>query len=361
MTERLSQLMHDEARDLDVPAPPTAEIAHRGRRVRRRQRVVTGAAALAVAAVVAVGAVVAGSLGDDTAREIGPVDAPEIGAAFASGNTVYLDDGQVSVRIDDGAVKSLYYTSAGVLVRHGDDAGPTGAQRFSLVTPTGDVQPVGVETELTVPGVDDDQPYLAYAVVTDGNVEVVVHDVATDTEVARVPVPGSFDWGGYAAPPVAIEGDTVYVGTDGRTRLVYWRTGGISRTDALTGPYLEVHGGRAVTREGGADVVVDATSGEVVDMIEGAGAVELSPDGRYAVFAGNPRNTTVRTLGAGAGAEVTVGGLSDSWGWTAEDDLFRLTADGVQVCAADTGECTTTALPGGVPADARLGGQVWEN
>ena len=64
------------------------------------------------------------------------------GATFTVGVTAYLDGGAVTATIDDKAVKSSYYTSVGLLVRHGNnnysDGG--GPQRFSLVTPNGTVK-----------------------------------------------------------------------------------------------------------------------------------------------------------------------------------------------------------------------------
>ena len=84
--------------------------------------------------------------------------------------------------------------------------------RFSLVRNDGSVQPLDVTFEEVVPSTDPTQPYLAYAQVTDGTVEVVVLDVTSETEVARVTVPGNLSWGGWRAPPVALDGDHVYVG-----------------------------------------------------------------------------------------------------------------------------------------------------
>ncbi|WP_248579625.1 PQQ-like beta-propeller repeat protein [Nocardioides sp. InS609-2] len=375
MTERLSQLIHDEARGLDIPAPSTDAILTRGRRTRRRQQALTGAAALAVVAVVAGGAVFAGSIGDDTARDIAPADTVDTGPSFAVGNTVYLDGGKVQATIADKAVKSLYYTSAGTLVRHGENdfSDRGGPQRFSLVTPNGDVLPVSVVTEETVPGVDPDQPYLAYAVITDGRVEVVVHDITTDTEVARVPVTDDFE-GGWNAPPVAIEGDLVYVGTDTAPTVVNWRTGEESSTDRVDGPLVQVSGGRSVVQRADDHLtVLDVATGEMLDLIElppsEYGTVLLSPDGRYAMVGdqvadpgGESADTTVRTIGSGD--EVVLDGPSYDWGWTADGDLFRITGKGLQTCAADSGICDTTPLPDGLSAEAaevKLGGQLYES
>ena len=376
MTERLAQLMHDEARDLDVPPPPASSILARGRRVRRRHRVTTGLAALSMVTVVAGSAVLAGGLGDDRARDVGPASAgaAPTGPAFALGNTVYLDGGSVRATVDDRAVKSLYYTSVGVLVRHGinDFSDGGGPQRFSLVTPAGEVRPIDVATEDTVPGVDPDQPYLAYAVVEAGTVEVVVHDISTDAEVARVAVPDDFE-GGWDAPPVAIDGDLVFVGTDTATQVVDWRTGAVSSTDKVEGPFVQVSGGRTVSVRDGRARISDAVTGELADLVDLSsdyGDVRLSPDGRYAVVTEEldsvgqePAGTTVRTVGTGS--EVTLDGPSYEWGWTANGELFRLTEAGLDVCTADTGDCRTDALPDGVPAkrlaEAKLGGRLYES
>ena len=139
----------------------------------------------------------------------------------------------------------MYYTSAGVLVRHGNnpysDGG--GPQRFSLVRPDGSVDPIDVVTEETVHSTDPGAPYLAYAETVDGTVEIVVRDLRDDSEAARVPMPGDFSWGGWPAPPVALSGDLVYVGTEDVARTVSWRTGEVAEVDTVRPGYPDVSGG----------------------------------------------------------------------------------------------------------------------
>ena len=189
MTERLSTLLREEASTLDVPPPPAASVVTRGRSLRRRRRVGAAAAALALVTVVGTGlAMGLDGSGDDGATGVDPAGpSTGHGAVFSLGTTVFYDGGTQSATIDDQAIKSTYYTSAGLLVRHGDNNASDGGgpQRFSLVTEDGTVTPVSVVTEEVVPGIDPAQPYLAYAEVVDGEVQVVVHDVATDEEVAR--------------------------------------------------------------------------------------------------------------------------------------------------------------------------------
>ena len=62
-----------------------------------------------------------------------------------------------------------------------------------------------------MPSTDPGQPYLAYADAGAARSQVVVLDVSTDAEVARVDVPGVPDWGGWEAPPVALDGEDVFV------------------------------------------------------------------------------------------------------------------------------------------------------
>ena len=100
------------------------------------------------------GSVVALAGGNDNNAAPDPTGSP-VGhnPVFAYGNEVFYDGPRHRSAIDDTAVKSLFYTSAGVVVRHGDNSWSDGGgpQRFSLVTPDGDV---GVYA----PGADNIRP-----------------------------------------------------------------------------------------------------------------------------------------------------------------------------------------------------------
>lgn len=374
MTERLSTLLREEAAALHVPAPAAAEILATGHRLRRRNRVTAGVASAAVLVVVAGGVAVGlAQDGGKEARDIGPTEAPGLsGAAFTVGTTVYLEDGTVSAQIDDKAVKSSYFTSAGLLVRHGknnfsDGGGP---QRFSLVTPDGTVKSVSVVTEETVPGVDPEQPYLAYTEVVDGVVQVVVHDVSTDEEVARVPMPGDFTWGGWSGPPVALSGDTVYVGTDEVAHTVNWRTGEVAETKAIGPGYPDIAGGRALEYLPGSDtVVVDVATGEELLRVPtgDSGYLDLSPDGRFATQGSYDGDESFKVFDIDAGTSITIDGTEWDFGWSADGDLVRLADGHLVTCSTATGECTqgTETIPlegGGVePKDVRFAGQTYES
>ena len=373
MTERLAQLMAAEADRLDVPPAPTADVLGRGRGLRRRRRagqVAGGVAVLAVLAVVGAGGVLVSS-GDGGRGPVAPAApsapgiASAVGAVFSIGPTVYLDGGRVSATVDDVVVKSMYFTSAGVLVRHGDNSNSDGGgpQRFSLVTPDGTVRRVSATTDEVVPGVDVNQPYLAYAVVVDGTVEVVVHDVATDEEVARVAVPDAQEWGGWSAPPVELDGDRVYVGTDDVARVVDWRTGEVTEDPTIEpGPPPEISGGRIARFHDGAGEVIDATSGEVllrlpVDPMQ-TSALQVSPDGRYALQLDQVPDAdnlpTFRVFDVDTGDAVTINRPPYGWTWSADDQLFYLDDGIVTTCSVTTTECTESnpdlaVLPGSRP------------
>ena len=388
MTERLAQLLAAEADRIEIPAPPTAAVLGRGRGLRRRRRAVQGVAGLAVLAVVGAGVVLVRQADDDRGAVLDPAAPTRTEAAsgpgivFSIGPTVYLDGATVSATVDDVVVKSMYYTSAGVLVRHGensysDEGGP---QRFSLVTTDGTVKPLGVTTEEVVPGVDVTQPYLAYAVVVSGIVEVVVHDITTDEEVARVAVPDATQWGGWSAPPVSLDGDLVHVGTDDVARVVNWRNGDvIEDPTAAPGFPPQFAGGRTTRSTPTTQEVLDASSGDTLLSIttrrDDFAYLTLSPDGRFAKLAvqGDPGAANFQVYDVDTGAVIELDGDAASWGWSTDGDLFNLSDEGVVTsCSAETGTCSTEqpdldVLPGSAPGeenfsdDVVLGNQIRES
>lgn len=349
MTERLKQLLHGEVDGLDVPPPATHDVLRQGRGMRRRRTLVAGATGLAAAVVVGGGvAALTGDTGGGRESAPDPSAAPVEGAVFAALDKVYFDNGARSVTIADKAVKSMYYTSAGVLVRQGDNAASDGGgkQRFSLLHADGTLTPVSVETEETVHTTDPDQPYLAYAQAVDGRLVVFVHDVATDERVARVDVgPTDDDWF-----PLAMDGDHVYVqnGHDGGIFDVDWRAGTASESDLDSA--WDVVEGRTATYVDDHAAVVDVQTGDVLLEADGPGYFRLSPDGRYAELIKEDEEIDAEMSGEGAGLEVfdvsdgssvTVAGPSWDWAWSPDGTLFSLTDDGtLTTCDPDTGDCT---------------------
>jgi hypothetical protein len=381
MTERLAQLMRNAVDDLAVPPAPSAKVLRDGRALRRHRGYAVGAGAVAAVVVASgIGMAVAGGDGSDHKGEDRPDQVADTsggltGPVFSVGTTVYLDGGARTATIDDKAIKSMYYTSAGVVVRHGNnnysDGG--GPMRFSLVAPDGVVSKLDVTFEETVPSTDPDQPYLAYAEKVDGVVQVVVLDVRDGTEAARVPVPDAKTWGGWAAPPVSLDGDLVYVGTDDVQRTVDWRTGEVSTSEAVGPGFADVRAGHAVTYADRKTAVVDVATGDVLAQAKKDEFFKLSPDGLYALGTSydfdDPRARLVDLV---TGAETALDIKGNGLGWSPDDSVFALNGSALTSCQADTGACTTATLSLPVQPDSnqsdkdfgddlRLGGMTYES
>ena len=159
--------------------------------------------------------------------EIDPVHAAEAFAsegAFAVGRELYV--GELQIRWPE-AVKAIYYTSAGVVVRSGGSSDTSvGQSHYELVTPTGERSTVDVNMGSRIAGFEPDSTRFAYATQDDGRLEVVVHDVVTDEELARITVLDHPVETGWEAPKVSIDGDLVWVQTYPTGWIeVNWRTG----------------------------------------------------------------------------------------------------------------------------------------
>ena len=374
MTERLSTLLAEETVHLDIPAPDAAGVLAQGRRLHRRRRTTTAVAGSLAVAVVVAGALALGGPGVDDSARVVPVDEPAPyadGGAFAVGTDVYFGDGDAPITDVGEPVKALYYTSAGVVVRTGDEAATdsAGSSHYRLVTGAGQSRDLGIDLGDRVPGTDPEQPLLAWAEQAGGGWDVVVLDVRDGSEVARVPVPDSFTWGGWEGPPVALSGDFVHVGVDDATIDVQWRTGEAHPSVTLPRSTMpSVNGGRAVVEDRGTDevTVVDVRSGEVLMSLprDRSPMVSLSPDGRYAkvMFFGRAMSTqetfTVREVGTDR--ETKVAGAGWDYGWTADGHLMTVGDDEVTVCPPLGGDCTSTPVDVG-KAEVRMAGLSYES
>jgi hypothetical protein len=375
MNELLTTLLHDDADRLDVPSPPAAQVLARGRRLARRRRSALGLAAVTASVVVIAGVVGVGAqlrqgdagLGQDLASA---ADTPLSTWAVASGSKVQLADGTV---VDvEGVVKSLYYTSAGVLVRTGavpytDDPHSS----YALVGTDGDVDSFDLELGDRVPATDPTLPYLAYATKTDDPLEwdIVLRDVRTGEVSQRLAVHGAFTWGGWVAPPVALSGDHLYVGLDAATLDVSWRTGDVTTSRVLSGSSVPaVAGGRAVVDE---TRVVDSQTGIQVAQIplHAAAALVLSSDGRHALRLpwrtceddggctfNQPRSEIFDLT---TGTKVTVP-LGDGVGWTPDGALIRVSGASVEACDPTTGQCEDSPIEID-DHNLRIGGTSYES
>ena len=137
MTDRLSALLHEEAERLDVPMPAARETIRAGRRIRRRRTVTRTVAVVAAVACIGTGAAVLvdgprdadDPAADSQRRPRARPSRPTSARSSPIGDTVYLQAGTVSARMDEVA-QTLYYTSAGLLVRTNKDGASDGGAPF---------------------------------------------------------------------------------------------------------------------------------------------------------------------------------------------------------------------------------------
>jgi hypothetical protein len=334
-----------------------------------------GATALAVVAAGVGAALTAGGDGGSADNHLAERAGGLSGPVFSVGTTVYLDGGAQSAVIADKAVKSMYYTSAGVLVRHGNnpysDGG--GPMRFSLVSPTAEVQPLDVTFEETVPSTDPDEPYLAYAEVVDGVVDVVLVDVRDGSEAARVAVPDVEEWGGWAAPPVSLDGDVVYLGSNDATYAVDWRSSAVTSLDSVDGfGPPDVRSGHGIVYDGSNPSVVEVLDGSTLLTAEKDEFLMLSPDGRYALGQVYDSSTlAARVVDLSTGTSVPLDIEGNGVGWSPDNDIFAVNGTKLTSCPAETGACTTTRLDLAVAPDdngsksfeddLKMGGATYES
>lgn len=383
MNDLLTDLLERESSSLPVPPAPAADILRRARgRRRRRQVLVSGSTAAVVVAAVGVALLAPTKV---TVPRTTPASLP------AAAATAYADSGAVSVgstvyfgATDDYAIdthekiKSVYYTSAGVLVRTGDVAylDDDGPSRYLLVRPDGSTQRLPLDLGDRAPSTDPGQPYLAYADRSGGEWQVVVYDVEQDRRVASVPLEGDFTWGGWLAPPVALSGDHVYVGMDDGMVDVDWRTGTVGDPDPDGASTFPEVSGRSVLRAD-ENAQLTRTQLSVDDVRTGApllsldlhgwGAGFLSPSGSYVAVAVADRGSGLGPAQVGSfvvydlatGRHIEVSGPSVG-GWTPEDQLMFVTTDAVRLCAADTGRCRTTRVDLG-HGQVKVGGRSYES
>lgn len=289
-----------------------------------------------------------------------PEETPRI--SYAVGRTVHLGQGATTVRMPEFA-QSLYYTSAGLLVRTNKDGSSDGGApfHFKLVKKHGKTEKLKVTLGEVVPSTDPKQPYLAWARMKRDHIRVVVRNVRTDRNVAVVAVPGKFDWGGWIAPPVALVGSRVYVGTNDRTRVVNWRTGRVRTSTTVPGSsFPDVRGDHAVVDGARSTRVVDVASGKVllrVSQRHGFVFVQLSPDGRFATTSGGMGEGvsdpfTVYNLRRGTSVRLPMADWG--YGWSAGGDrVYRVNGSTMTICNAATGDCHATHIPA-VPSHASV-------
>ena len=373
MTERLSALLRDEAAALDIPPVDHAAILARGRQTGTPRRGTTWLAAAAAVAILGAGtALVLDGDGDrrpddragDPAAEAGPSRGV---LAYGADSTVVVDGTTATV---PDTVRSLYYTSVGVLTLSNPNAG-WGPGNLTLVTSEGSATDLGTIPERVVPATDPDEPVYALAEKSGDGFRVVVHDALTGAEVGSRTLP-SLPMSYWPSPPLALDGDIVYAGFEDEAYALNWRTGEMQPAAGLAGGMPQVLGGFSISYAEDALTVVDAASGASavsISMGDGAyGTGSLSPDGAYLRFGKEPgvnKNgdlvvpDSVDIYDIASGERVRISGDVNGWGWTSGGFLVRVEGTSLDICDPLTGRCTTETGPR-IGKDVRLAGNAYE-
>ena len=371
MTERLNQLMVAEADHLDIPPVAADAALARGRGMRRRRTFATAGATVAVLAVIGGTVLVAtgGNGDDDRATEpAGPSAAAADVPAFGFQSKVYLGDRTATV---PDTVHSLHYTSEGVLVRSNPNDGASdgsGPESLTLVRYDGSTVDLGTIPEGVGPATDPEEPVYVLAEARDGGFVAVVRDATSGDTVSEVPLP-DLPPSYWDVPPLALDGDTLYVGYESEAVAVDLSTGEHTVVEGMSGGIPDVQGGRTLAAAQGPTVVVlDAATGGLVRTFEvGQDAWgTLSPDGRYLAVSAFDDETFEEKLSV---YDVDTGELADlgqldgtqALGWSAAGDAFTVTRGTLTTCDLDTGDCSKRDVD--LPQDAfvKLGGRIYES
>jgi hypothetical protein len=369
MTERLNQLMREEADRLVVPPVPADAALGRGRSLRRRRTAATvGVTAVALAVAGGIAVTASGGDGDRAAEPAGP---PAVAAAdvpaYGFGSKVHLGDRTASV---PDTVHSLHYTSAGVLVRSNPNDGASdgsGPESLTLVGYDGSTTDLGTIPEGVGPATDPTEPVYVLAEARGDGFVAVVRDATTGEATDEVPLP-DLPPSYWEVPPLALDGETLYVGYESETVAVDLATGEHRVVDGMGGGLPDVVDGRTLSGEGPSITVVDTSSGDPVRTIEVGHDSwgTLSPDGRYlgvSTFNDETFENDSAVYDVASGEPLDLGGLSGAQdlGWTAAGNAFAVVRGRLTTCDLGSGECTRTDAS--VPADAfvRLGGRTYES
>lgn len=369
MGERLAELMQDEAAGIAVPPAPAGPVLAQGRRLRRRRQLAVGASLAAGLAVVVGGTSFVVGQGRGTDDVAFSVDAYREQGALSVDDKLYVAGRHIPF---ERAVKSFYYTAQGVVVRSGtspwtDDAD---VDHYTLVHGDGTRKELDLETSDRVVATEPDSSRLAYAEpADDGRWAVVVTDLVSGKELDRTLVEGRFTWGGWEAPPVALDGDLVWVHLDDGWTEVDWRAGEVREVPGTDSVY-EIANGSYASVEEGTWTIRSMEDGDVVSTVEVGkdGYGFFSPDGRYLRFfhQGIPGKGSFEPFvyDVTTGARTPMPDGRRDVGWTPDGDLLALAKNGaVEICPVATGECRPTGLVMDVSEDStiKLGGNPYES
>jgi hypothetical protein len=374
-TAVLADAIADSDRSYDAVRP-------RIRRPRTLLRVAVAAAALAVVAT-GVSLTLEGGRPASAAQQrfVGAAPAPayETYGAFSSGSTVYIGNHQVTF---DEKIKSLYYTSEGVLVRTGRVAylDDSGASHYELIRPDGSHTGIDLRMGDRVVATDPQSPNVAYLEPTGDRWSFVVIDLVTGSEVARKTVGGAFTWGGWEAPPVTMAGTRVWGLFDAGWVEYDWKTDATRTIPGTEGASLDAaHGRFALYND------VDRRDWEIKDFLTSdtvrtipsrdiRNGGSFSPDGRFVRLSGSwgaydgdsgklvERPGPSRFLSIATGEIVSIPGRH-FYGWTPGGNTLSVDAknDRLTVCSPSTGKCDRIDLPISGNGKVKLGGTSYES
>ncbi|WP_027861923.1 hypothetical protein [Marmoricola sp. URHB0036] len=381
MTERLSTLLATEADAVDVPEARPDLIIRRARSFRLRRRATRGVVGVAAAAIVAAGVGLvhlddSGTVASAQARFENAAAVPAYGTygAFAAGSTIYIGNHKVHF---EEKIKSIYYTSEGVLIRMGkrsylDEPGPS---QYTLIHPDGTTRQIDLRMGDRVPATDPQSPDIAYLEPTGSRWSFVVVDLRTGREVARKVVDGRFTWGGWEAPPASMSGTRVWGLFDEGWREFDWSTGKTRLVPGTRGAVFEAaHGRYLSTGDNGPSLTVaDFATGATVRTTPSRGEetfATFSPDGRFLRISGylaynekgelaiKPAPSEFLDLQTGQTTELP----GQVYGWTPDGHTLSVDAkkDRITVCDPQDGSCDRIDLEIGDGA-VKLGGASYES
>jgi hypothetical protein len=360
MTDDLTMLLHSEADALRVPGPPVRDVIGAGRRLRRRRH---GTGIVVATAVVVAGALGVSALraGPDTRFE--PADAGALAGTTPTfvGRTVHLG-GDTEVTLDDHPV-ALLYSSAGLVVLTSPDVRGLPPYHLTLVSADGTARSLGVTLDMPSIGTEVGTPYVTWAQRTSDGFDVVVHDVSTGQELARVPVHGPYlPPSGPGQMRMSVDGDLVYVIADHGGYVVDWRTGQVTAQASLGETRtLTVRGGHLLDEQ--THQVVDVRTGEtLLDFGARANAL-LSPDGRYVEvqpWTSSREDAMTYLYDVGTGRRVALTGTFGSYGWTPDGRPLGLVLRNGAGEAPEHEELEVTCDPVSGQCDGSTYPYVWQ-
>ena len=369
MTERLSQLLHDEADRLDVPPVAADAVLARGRGLRRRRTASPRSARPPPSLAVVGGHRARGQNGDDDDRagSSRPTPPPTNGLAWLR---IRLDGllGDRTAPVP-GTIHTFHYTPTACWSAATPTTAPPTApapSRSRWCARTGPRSTSARSRRASGRPQTRTSRSTSWPRPDDGFV-AVVRDAGTGETVDEVPLPDeppSY----WDVTPLALDGGTIYVGYKSETAAVDIATGESHIVEGMSGGIPDVLGGRIIAAEGTTISVLRRGTGELIRAFEVGDDAwgTLSPDGRYLGVStirrrdlrvpvhclrrrhrrtGRPRPARQRSRG----------------GWTAAGDAFAVAKGTLTTCDLDTGDCTTSDVPIKGNTFVKLGGKTDES